>query len=216
MTAPAAPRAAGPLPDDAANPVREEIIEHAEDLLCHYGFSKTNMADIARRCSMSSANLYRYFRNKQAIGLAVVERHFRAEEAAAREAMAAAPADPEARIRALIRAVVGHTVAAMEENPKLIELAEFVCDDEEGWALLEAHIRWRRARIREEIEAGNAAGTFAVADPERGAIALQHAVKAFNMPFALARWRDKSTVLPELEGVLDLVFTGIRRPGAPR
>lgn len=198
--------------DDPAGPVRAEILSQAGRLFCHYGFAKTNMADIARACEMSTANLYRYFKNKRAIGLAAVLEHFRGEEANASAAMQSAPNEPEARIRALARAIVSYTLAAMEENPKMIELAEFVVEDPEAWSLLEAHIHWRRTRIMEELVAGTAAGEFAVADPERTAIALQHAIKAFNMPFALARWRDKSTVMPELEGVLDLVFSGIRGP----
>ena len=32
--------------------------------------------------------------------------------------------------------------------------------------------------------------------------------------YARRQWRDRSTVMPELEGVLDLVFKGIRRGAA--
>ncbi len=195
-------------PEAAA--VRAEILAQATELFHHYGFSKTSMSDIAGRCDMSPANLYRYFRNKKAIGLAAVAAHFRAEEADIEAAMAAAPPEPEARIRAILVASVSHTVAVMDESPRMIELAEFLVEHEEGLALLDAHILWRRGKIRAELERGAAAGVFRVDDAERMAISLQHAVKAFCMPFALARWRDRSTVIPELEGVLDLCFTGIR------
>ena len=59
-------------PVNLMDATRYEILRHAEDLFGHYGFSKTNMADIAERAKMSPGNLYRYYRNKQAIGLAVV------------------------------------------------------------------------------------------------------------------------------------------------
>ncbi|GMG81351.1 hypothetical protein LNKW23_05640 [Paralimibaculum aggregatum] len=205
-----------PLPsanDEAHSRIRGEILDEAEALFCHYGFWKTNMSDIARACGMSTANLYRYFRNKQAIGLAAVGRHFSAEEAVGAAAIAEAGPDPEARIRALLRAVVRHTVEAMDTYPKMIEMAEFVCGDEEGYSLLEAHIRWRREQIAAALAEGAAAGAFDVDDAERTAIALQHAVKAFCMPFSLAQWRDRTTVMPELEAVLDLAFRGIRRAG---
>ncbi len=189
---------------------REEILAHARELFCHYGFWKTNMSEIAGRCGMSTANLYRYFRNKQAIGLACVESHFEDAKVHIEAALAASGANPEARIRAILRAGVCHIVTEMERNPKLIELADFVAGDEDGWALLQRYFRWRRARIVEALEDGRAAGDFAFEDTERTAIALQHSVKAFNLPFALARWRDRSTVLPEFEGVVDLVLRGIR------
>ena len=48
------------------------IVEQSMELFAHYGYSKTNIGDIAQACSMSAGNLYRYFRNKQAIGHAVV------------------------------------------------------------------------------------------------------------------------------------------------
>ncbi len=220
MTASSGSRSATSSEEDrgaapTGDPVREEILAQAIQLFRHFGFAKTSMSDIAGRCSMSPANLYRYFRNKQAIGLAAVNRHFISAESAVREAMAAAPADPEARIRALSRAIVSHTVRSMDDNPRMIELAEFVVEDLEGWEMLERHILWRREQIMRELERGVAAGQFApIADVERAAIAFQHAIKAFNMPFALARWKDRRTVLPELEGVLDLVFRGIRRPEA--
>ncbi len=189
---------------------RDEILAHAHALFCHYGFSKTNMSEIAGRCGMSTANLYRYFRNKQAIGLAVVGTHFADARREIEAALAAAGPDPEARIRAILSAGVRHIVSEMEANPRLIELADFVAADEEGWALLQRYFRWRRALIVEALEDGNRSGRFDVADPERTAIALQHAVKAFNLPFALARWRDRATVIPEFDEVVDLVFAGIR------
>ncbi|MEO0621410.1 MAG: TetR family transcriptional regulator [Pseudomonadota bacterium] len=191
--------------------IRQAILGHATDLFHHYGFNKTNMADIASRAEMSTANLYRYFKNKQAIGLACVACYFEGERAATEAALQAVdPARPEERIRAVIRTAVRHIVDAMEAQPKMIELAEFVSENPEGWALLQQLVVWRRRVLIAEIERGNAAGVFDVADPERTAIALQHAIKAFHMPFSLARWKDKSTIDPELESVLDLVFQGIR------
>ncbi|MEM9144739.1 MAG: TetR/AcrR family transcriptional regulator [Pseudomonadota bacterium] len=199
---------------EAAGPpdTRAAILEHAHALFHHYGFNKTNMADIAERAGMSPANLYRYFRNKQAIGLAVVTGHFEAEKRAILDAMDQADGKrPETVIRALVHAAVDHIVEAMEASPKMIELAEFVSDNPDGLAVLQDYVLWRRREIMEQIAWGNVLGHFDVADPERTAIALQHAIKAFHMPFALARWRDRSTVKPELEAVLDLCFDGIRK-----
>lgn len=195
---------------DAAAGTRAEILRAALDLFCHYGFGKTGMADIAQRCSMSPANLYRYFRNKQAIGLAVVEGHFEEAREVIAAAIEAAGEDPEARVRAMLRAAVAHIVTAMDQNPRIVELADFVCEDDEGWGILQRHLGWRRARLIEAIEAGNRAGAFRVADPEATAVAVHHAVKSFTAPFSLARWRDRTTVLPELEAVLDLVIAALR------
>lgn len=198
------------LTDSQTAATRAQILAAAQDLFRHYGFGKTNMSDIAARTGMSPANLYRYYRNKQAIGLAVVQAHFAAEAEAVGAAMAAAGRDPEATIRAVVHASVRHTVAAMDENPKLIELADFVCDHEEGRRLLDRHLGWLRQTIAGEIGRGMERGSLAPGDPLARAAALMNATKAFCMPFSLARWRDRATIPTELEAVLDLVFAGVR------
>lgn len=199
-------------PQSQADAVRGEILRHARDLFSHYGFWKTNIGDIAKRSGMSPANLYRYFRNKQAIGLAVVQGHFAEAQTLIDAAMAEAAPDPEAEIRALIRAAVEHIVTVMRTNPRTIELAEFVLENDEGWGLLTDYFLFRRRRLTECLARGMAEGRFREADPAATAIALQHCIKAFWMPFSVARWRDPTTIMPELEQVLDLVFAGIRAP----
>ncbi len=42
----------------------ERILECAERVFKHYGYSKTNVADIAKELSMSPANIYRSLRRR--------------------------------------------------------------------------------------------------------------------------------------------------------
>ena len=41
--------------------IKNRIIEEAEKHFRQYGFKKSRMAEIAKDCQMSAANLYRYF-----------------------------------------------------------------------------------------------------------------------------------------------------------
>jgi len=188
---------------------RYEILRHAEDLFGHYGFSKTNMADIAERAKMSPGNLYRYYRNKQAIGLAVVEAFFRQSEAAM-EAAVTGIEDPETRIRAMITAGVRALVGEITLNPKLMELVEFLMAEEEAWAELQQHISWKRDFVKAELDRGAKSGQFRKMELHSTAVNLMHATKAFQTPQSLMSWREPETILPELDGVLDLVFSGVR------
>ena len=190
-----------------------EILRHAEDLFGHYGFKKTSMADIAERAKMSPGNLYRYFRNKQAIGLAVVELFFRASEAGM-EAGLMQTRGPETKIRMLLTTGCRLIVGEMARNPKIMELVEWLTEEEEAWAALSRHIDWKRSKVEEQLAAGVAEGVFRDAPVYETAVNLMHATKAFQMPQSLNAWRDPETILPELEGVLDLVFAGVRAPGA--
>jgi len=50
------------------------IMDAAERRFAGYGYSKTTMAEIAADCDMSVGNLYRHFRNKEAIAMGNVRR----------------------------------------------------------------------------------------------------------------------------------------------
>ena len=92
-----------------AEETRSFIVEQSIELFAHYGYSKTNIGDIAQACSMSAGNLYRYFRNKQAIGHAVIASFFARENTLMNTAMEP-PGSAEERIRAVMTAAVMHIV----------------------------------------------------------------------------------------------------------
>jgi len=192
-----------------ADATREEILRHAIDLFGHYGFNKTNIGDIAERSNMSPGNIYRYFKNKQAIGIAAVESYFEMTQTAMDTVLMMPEGTPEDRIRRFIETGVTHLKDELARNPKMVELAEFICGDEEGLEVLGAHIMWRRTRLIAELRKGIETGVFHQNDPEQTAIALLNAVKVFLMPMALVQWRDPETIIPELNMVFDLVFRGI-------
>lgn len=189
---------------------RAEILHHAHRLFSHYGYWKTSIGDIAKCCGMSPGNLYRYFRNKQAIGLASVEQYFREVEQAMESAFEQPGGTPEARIRAALCTGVAHLLAEFDRNPRMVELAEFLCSDAEGLEVLGRHIAWKRERIARELSCGMKDGTIAHADAEKTAGIMLNALKAFWNPTTLALWRDRTTVVPELEEILDLMFRGLR------
>lgn len=196
-------------PEMQAAATRAEICRHALDLFSHYGFQKTNIGDIAARCEMSPGNLYRFFKNKQAIGIAVVRGYFGLLETAMDMALMQAGDDPETRIRTFIETGVAHLVDELDRTPKIVELAEFLCEDTDGLAMLNEHIRWKRDRLAREISQGIESGHLNGLDPEPTAAAVLNALKAFWMPMTLVKWIDPSTVMPELRAILDVLFAGL-------
>ena len=194
---------------DQAEAVRLEIQRHAQDLFHHYGFWKTNIGDIAERCGMSPGNLYRYYRNKQAIGLAVIETYFAMVETSMETELMLPGGTAEDRIKRFLEAGIRHMVDELERSPKIVELAEFLCEDEQGIEVLQAHIDWKRRRLAREIEAGIARGELAPCAAEKTAGILLNAIKVFFIPMSLVRWRDRTTILPELREILDMMFRGL-------
>ena len=67
--------AASVVPDDTeSKPVRERLLDAAEDCLAQFGPQKTSMEDVARAAGMSRATVYRYFENRDALLLGVASR----------------------------------------------------------------------------------------------------------------------------------------------
>jgi len=66
--------------------VQDVIINAAERRFADYGYSKTTMAEIASDCDMSVGNLYRHFKNKEAIAVGSVQRLLDQKLAAGNEA----------------------------------------------------------------------------------------------------------------------------------
>src|SRR3990172_4580792 len=79
---------------------RIRLIEAAKVLIHQQGFNLTTLADIAQEADVPLGNVYYYFKTKEAIGMAVIEK--RAAEWAERLATWSESADPLARLFALV------------------------------------------------------------------------------------------------------------------
>src|SRR6476660_299060 len=79
------------------------ILDCAERLFRHYGYGKTNVADIARELGMSTANIYRFFASKVEIHQAVCGRILCVKQKTAYEIMHL-PIGAEERLRRYIHA----------------------------------------------------------------------------------------------------------------
>lgn len=193
---------------------RESIVAEAMELFRHYGYSKTNIGDIARASGMSPGNLYRYFKNKQAIGHAVVDIFLREEEAKVAPIVADMQLSAEQRLRSMLTVSVMHTIDHLRENPKIVELSEMICDTDEGIELICIYVEACHARLAGVIRAGAESGEFNVADVDDAARAVQMGTKFFHVPFAIAR-HGLDQVEHDLALTLDLLCAGLRG-GAPR
>lgn len=195
------------MTDDAkSEDTRCVILQHARELFVHYGYQKTNIGDIAKRCCMSPGNLYRYFKNKQAIGEETVRDYMAAEEADMAAVIADKSIAPEIRLRRFFHRGVNGLMDELRQNPKLIELADMIIEGDSG--ILKRHIEWKLAQVeallREAVEAG-----ALKADPAAAAFVLYDMTKAFLMPPALLQM-DFETVPGRLDAVLDMALAGMR------
>lgn len=93
----------------------EAVLQAAGSVFSAEGYAAGTTNRIAERAGVSIGTLYQYFPNKDAIVVALVERHVR-EANALVERLLSAPLDP---IDALVRRYVDASVALHEEDPHL-------------------------------------------------------------------------------------------------
>ena len=55
----------------------------------------------------------------------------------------------------------------VDQHPKIVELAEFMMENDEGLAILARHIEWKRGRVARELDRGIQTGEIARAKPRR-------------------------------------------------
>jgi AcrR family transcriptional regulator len=157
-------------------PVRTKTPEQAEKILaaaarlfaCHR-FHEARMEDIAAAAEVGKGTLYRYFKDKDELYQALLDRAAQEITARLQEAVA-----QEEGARQRLEAIVGVVVDYFDEQPHLFDLIGHA----EAMSRLDALSRWQKARdeftrlTRQIFDEGRASGEFNVADPEFGLLML--------------------------------------------
>lgn len=153
--------------DTVADATRQEnvtrILDAAERLFRHYGYAKTNVADIARELGMSPANIYRFFASKTEIHQALCARMLDAVHTMALEICRSKESASE-RLRRYGQAQYRLTVDTMMDQEKVHEMV--VVALERDWHVIDKHIDRMNALLAEVIGEGIAAGEFPEQDAD--------------------------------------------------
>ena len=160
--------------------VKQQIIEAAQARFARYGFAKTTMAEIAKDCRMSAANLYRYFENKEDIVVEIGNQCLHDKAAILREVLKQPGLTAPQRFEAFVLAALRYTHNLFSAQPHLSELVEFLCRERADAAA--CHMETYRDLLAEVLEEGNRTGEFRVADPVAAASAIQVATLKFSYP----------------------------------
>lgn len=145
----------------------ERILETAGRLFGSRRFHEVRMEDIAAEAEVGKGTLYRYFRDKEELYLALLERA--AQQLTARIQAAIAPVEGA---RARLVALVDTIIRFFDEHPHLLALIQ------RAEVLRGENVPWQR--VRDEavkvtlalFEEGHKQGDFQVADPGRAALFL--------------------------------------------
>ena len=192
---------------DEKEATRERILAAAGARFMHYGYQKTTMAEIARDLDMSTGNLYRFFPSKLDIAEAIALFHEKDEDALL-ERLTENLEDPVEAYRNFCRTVLEETFRVIAESRKVFEIAQAISSERPQFA--NRRLATERIFIARILQAGIEKGQFApVDDIAFTAEMLQCATMKFRYP-QLSNCFNLAMLRRELEGVLDLLFVGLR------
>jgi AcrR family transcriptional regulator len=153
--------------DTPAEAQRQEsitrILDSAERLFRHYGYAKTNVADIAKDLGMSPANIYRFFASKIEIHQAICARML-AMSYEMSKAILSQKISATERLRLWIHAQHKLTMEVMLDQEKVHEMV--VVAMERDWHVIDSHINRVHDLAAQVIREGIASGEFAEQDPD--------------------------------------------------
>lgn len=196
---------------DSHQATRTRIADAAEGLFRTLGYQKTAVADIARECGMSPANVYRFFSSKSAINEAIAQRLLGGLVAEV-EAIAAGDGSAEARLRYAVRCLYQRDIALFFQEKRLHDMVSAAMT--EHWAVIERFIEailgiWTRL-----IAEGMARGEFRPMDPARAALMMKQCTMLWSHPLLIAeclgRGIEPEKLLEDLDSALDLLTAGLR------
>jgi AcrR family transcriptional regulator len=101
------------------------ILQHAAALFARSGYPATSMNQVAEACGLSKATLYHYYRDKDAMLVAIAEGHVLRLQALV-DAVLAEGLPPERRLRTLIRRIVEEYAGAQHAHRVLTEDVRFL------------------------------------------------------------------------------------------
>ena len=187
--------------------IRAQILAAAENRFRIYGYGKTTMAEIAGDIEMSTANLYRYYENKLAIGSAMAGRCFCEREELLKEIVAREGVVNESeRLGIFVMEMLQSMHSQFNEQPKVAELVEVIITKRPD--MVQGKIESDRKLISKILQQGNESGEFQVENVEEMSGYVLAAMAKFVTPFFMSMYS-----LEELErlakGVVALVLNGI-------
>lgn len=186
---------------------RESILEAAIERFLHYGYAKTTMSEIARDCSMSAGNIYRFFASKLDIAEAMARKfNLEVHQELARIAREDRPASE--RLYRVFDHGLRSTYAKLDSDAKILEVAEVLAHERPTFSNEE--LAQERIHLVKILKDGVEDGEFApIEDPAFVAEMIQAALMKFKYPQLFSQL-SLERLVREFDGVMNIILAGLR------
>ncbi|MDX1519518.1 MAG: TetR/AcrR family transcriptional regulator [Gammaproteobacteria bacterium] len=192
------------IQDDQA--VRDRIMSSALARFRHYGYSKTTMSEIAADSGMSTANIYRYFENKQEIAsrcvsICIRDRIERVEDASGNEHLRARD-----KLRVFVQTLLKNCHETYSQDVKIHELVIFISNEHPD--IIHNKIARLQGLLERILTHGNSTGEFDVRDIPTTARAIYSAIAVFDVPLFM-NFYPLEEFQKRADEVVDLILEGL-------
>ena len=189
---------------DIKDDVSEVILNSAKTIFARYGFKKTTMDEIAHASRKGKSSIYQYFKSKEDIFKAIVEKESDVLSAAIAKAINAETTS-EKKIRAYV-------LTRMKVINKLTNLYSALKDEYlEHYSFIEnVRVKYDTEEvntIKGILKTGVEEGDFKIEDINLTAFALVTALKGLEYPLFIKNNYAKTE--NRFEGLLNVLFYGI-------
>lgn len=184
--------------------MRDNIVDIARQIFSRYGFKKTTVDEIAHAARKGKSSIYYYFKSKEDIFKAVVEKE--ADILTKEINMAIEKAEtPKDKLKA-------HILTRMMSFKKLANFYDAVKNEYLSHLDFIEKIRVRYDQeevntIKSIIELGINSGTFKVKNPEIASLAIATALKGLEIPIFM--YKKNYNIEERIDDILDVVFYGL-------
>ncbi|MEM7740395.1 MAG: TetR/AcrR family transcriptional regulator [Pseudomonadota bacterium] len=188
---------------------RNLILDEADRLFTEIGYDKTTVADIARACGFSSANVHRVFGTKSRINRAIAERTLQGQLAEARR-IAFSEKSAAMQLAAFYRSVHRMTLDTFIENRCVHRMVAAAI--QERWEEVEKYRMGLLETSQEIVENGVSQNEFSVGDVDEAGRAVHMSGVRYCHPLAVAEL-DEAPDDGAFQSWLSLILRGLGYQG---
>ncbi len=186
--------------------VQQQILDAASERFTQYGYNKTTMAEIAKDCGMSAANLYRHFENKLDIGANLACGCLTNKTSVIQEIVQQKKEPASKRLKDIVLGNLNYTYGQWSENPRMNEMVTAICGARLD--IVDDYKSVEHALLVELLEDGIANGEFEIDDVEDTVNAIIAAISMFNTPLLMSIYTLEQFT-SKANSVVKLLLNGI-------
>ncbi len=188
------------------NLIKDKIIDAARGIFARFGFKKTTMNEIAGSVFKAKSSIYYYYKSKEEIFKAIVEKEGNILRTELLRAIAQEN-DPRRQLRTYVITRAGYIKKLVNLYAALKEeyLKNYAFID----ALRKKDLENEHAMLKGILKKGADEGMFTIPNLDLFAQAILVAVKGFELSWALEK--ELSEIEQDTDALLEVIFNGLMK-----